>query len=130
MSPNAEQHTTRRQVEDVDFGAICRAVACARATPPPPRNDDILFTGGESPYPSVADQIKELLAGLPPLLTVCQDAVAAWEPVVRQMTLRLIQDGHDLVERRPFAPNAEQAHAYLQQLARDTAAFAAIAYRR
>ncbi|GHC76985.1 hypothetical protein [Streptomyces flavofungini] len=127
MTPSIEQPMSVQAEDAIDLATTYVAVELALTTPAPPR-DDILFSGGDS-RPSVADQTKALLAGLPPLLTACQDTVEAWEPKPKQMVLRMIQDSHALIERRPFAPNAEQAHAYLQLLARDTRVVTALVYR-
>ncbi|ATM24823.1 hypothetical protein SMD44_p20040 (plasmid) [Streptomyces alboflavus] len=128
MYPNTEQTPFPHDEGTIDFAAIRLMVECALATPPPPSTDDILFSGSASPHPSVADQTKSLVAALPPLLTACQDAVVSWETEPREMAMALIRDGHALIKRLPVAPNAEQAHAYLQQIAQVTRAAATLTY--
>ncbi|MFD9072281.1 hypothetical protein [Streptomyces lasiicapitis] len=127
MTPHTEQPTTDQASDAIDLAATYLAVEVALTTPAPLR-DDILFSGDDS-QPSVAEQTKTLLSVLPPLLTACQDAVTSWKSAPKQMVLRMVHDGHALIERHPFAPNAEQAHAYLQQLARETRAVAALIYK-
>ncbi|MFD0416863.1 hypothetical protein [Streptomyces sp. NPDC127108] len=128
MAPNTEHTPIQHETGTVDFATIRLTVECALTTPPPPGTDDILFGGSASPHPSVADQTKSLVAELPPLLTACQDAVECWEAEPMEMAMGLIREGHALIKRLPIAPNAEQAHAYLQQLAQVTRAAATLAY--
>ncbi|KUF17330.1 hypothetical protein [Streptomyces silvensis] len=116
-----------RPGDALDYAALRRSVDEALAMLPPPDDGDIVFTGGQEPA-TTPELIDVLVSELTGLLVPCQLVTASWEPEPQAMVETMMHEAHALIERRPVAPNAEQAYDYLQALARATRALAVLAY--